>query len=531
VTDLFSSSDTAIFFPRVAQFADRLRGLSFQRRGWLAFGLGVISALAFPPYNFTPLLWLCFPLLVWLVQGAETWWRAAVTGWSFAFGFLALGLYWIAASMFVDIGHFWWAVPLSVAGLPLFFAIDYGVMTAAAWKIGLRGPAGPVIFALCWFIADYGRGHLFTGFPWILVGYAWMPVLPMLQLTSLIGIYGLTLLTLIVVCLPSLMAGRRADIALVIAGCIGLLVCGAWGEVRLLQGKHGIGATYVPDVRIRLVQPNIEPAHKWDAADRDKNFQALLDMTSAPGTKPVTHVIWPETASTFRLSEDPYHRDRIAEHIPAAGAVLTGVIRRAVDDNGKVHVYNSLVAVDGRARIVAGYDKVHLVPYGEYFPYSEITHMRAIANLGMDFDHGDSARTLRVLGLPSFSPLICYEAVFSGDVAERDDRPHFLLNITNDGWYGHTAGPYQHFAIVRVRAIEEGMPLLRAANTGISGVVDAYGRVIARLGISKVGYLDSDLPEELPPTLFVRYGEKPLWALFGCFAVLAFWVRIYRRKS
>ena len=508
-----------------------MRQLSWRNRAALAFLFGVISALAFPPYNLTPLLWICFPVLVWLVQSAETMKRAAITGWCFAFGFLVLGLYWIAASMFVDIGHFWWAVPLSVAGLPLFFALDYAVMTTLAWKIGMRGAPGCVLFALCWFVGEYARGHLFTGFPWISTGYAFTPILPMLQITSVTGINGLSLLTIITACLPALLGDSRKYLPIVLGGFFVLAGCGLWGEGRLQQAAHTYPALTVPDVRLRLVQPNIAQALKWNPAERENNFQHLLELTSKPAIKPITHVVWPETASPYRLAEDDEHRAAIAAHIPAAGSVLTGVIRRALDQEDKLHYYNSLVAIDGRGRMVAGYDKVHLVPYGEYFPFQELLHMRAIANLGMDFDHGDAARSLRVLGLPSFSPLICYEAIFPGDVADREDRPHFLLNITNDGWYGHTAGPYQHFAIVRIRAIEEGMPLLRAANTGISGVVDAYGRVTARLGIGKTGVVDTDLPGALPPTIFSQYGEKPLWVFFAITAAICLFSKIRGREK
>jgi apolipoprotein N-acyltransferase len=201
--------------------------------------------------------------------------------------------------------------------------------------------------------------------------------------------------------------------------------------------------------------------------------------------------------------------------VPPGGSILTGVVSRTIDSKGKLSYYNSLIAIDGRGRVVAGYDKHHLVPYGEYIPFRSILPVRALAGIGVDFSAGPGPETLRVKGLPPFSPFICYEAVFPGEVAPRDDRPGFLLNVTNDGWYGRTAGPYQHFAIARVRAIEEGLPIVRAANTGISGVVDAYGRIQAKLGLAKSGFIDSDLPAPLPPTLFTKMGELLAWFLFG----------------
>jgi apolipoprotein N-acyltransferase len=179
-----------------------------------------------------------------------------------------------------------------------------------------------------------------------------------------------------------------------------------------------------------------------------------------------------------------------------------------------MHYYNSLIAIDNKARVIAAYDKFHLVPFGEYMPGRRFIPLRTLANLGLDFTAGDGLHSLHVPNLPPFSPLICYEAIFSGEVVDETDRPAFMLNVTNDGWYGKTAGPYQHFSIVTARAVEEGLPLVRAANNGISGVVDGYGRVVAKLGLGETGFVDAALPQALPPTFFSRYGELSMWGIF-----------------
>ncbi len=497
-------------------------------RALLSFVFGAVSSIAYSPINCFPILWLSFPALVIFMQGVRNAKQGFVIGWCFAFGSMLFSLYWIAASMFVDIAQFWWAVPLAVAGLPAFFAIYYGIAMAATAKFGVRNVSGAILVALLWFLADYARGHVFGGFPWNLEGYTWARVLPALQIVSVIGIYGLTLLTLIAACLPALLVDKnKRNLAVVASSLIlfGLIVL--WGGERL---HHASEAT-VPNVRLRLVQPNTDQAHKWLPDQREKNFQQLLDLSSAPADKPVTHIIWPETAATFYLVEDVEHRLRLAPYVPQGGAIMTGVIRRSEDAAGKLHYYNSLIAIDDHARVVAGYDKVHLVPFGEFMPLRRFVPIPALVNLGLDFSFGDAARSLRVIGLPPFSPLICYEVIFSGDVVDRDDRPQFLMNITNDGWYGRTAGPYQHFANAKFRAVEEGLPLVRAANTGISGVVDAYGRITARLGVGKTGYLDADLPQALEPTFFSRYKEIPLWALFGIATLYVFLSLISGRKA
>lgn len=496
----------------VPGFAQRLGMLAGWRRAGAAFFFGAVSVLAFPPMSFFPVLWLCFPALIFLLQGTVTIRQAFITGWCFAFGCFLFGFYWIAAAMFVDIGQFWWAVPLAVAGLPAFFAIYYGVALAVARRIGLNGVSGIIVFSLMWFLADYARGHVFGGFPWNLEGYVWTRALPVLQITSIIGVYGLTLLTLCATALFALFNdGRHKHHCLAASGVILFSLIALGGEWRLSQDSGAV----VPNVHLRIVQPNINQAHKWDADGRERNLQQLLDLSSAPGKRLPTHIIWPETAATFYLTEDPVHRRVIAAHIPQDGAILTGVIRRSQDADGTAHYYNSLIVVDGKSNIVADYDKFHLVPFGEYIPMRSFLPIRTLANLGLDFTAGDGLHSLRVSGLPPFSPLICYEAIFSGAVEDTADRPGFLVNITNDGWYGNTTGPYQHFATVRVRAIEEGLPLVRAANTGISGVVDAYGRIVTRIGLGKSDFADADLPQAIAPTFFSHYGEGPLWVMCG----------------
>jgi apolipoprotein N-acyltransferase len=515
-----------VSFPAAtAQWIEARSALSGWRRCLIAFAFGFAGALAFPPTNFLPVLAVSFPALIVLLRGTRGMLGAFATGWSFAFGYFLLGLYWIAASMFVDIKEFWWAVPLAVAGLPAACGMYYGIAAAVARRVGLQGAAGVLSFALIWFLADYARGHVLTGFPWNIEGYAWSDFLPMLQVASLTGVYGLTLLTLLLAVVPLLLLdGGKVSRAVGVAVVVLTFFAVVWGGARLAA------APFAPtSMRLRIVQPNVGQAHKWDVSKRDVNFQQLLDMTSAPTDKKPALVIWPETASTYYLEEDIDHRRAVAASLPEGSIVLTGVIRRYLTNDGVLHYGNSLIAIDRSGRIAVNYDKVHLVPFGEYIPFRSIFPGRTLVNLGVDFTAGPGLRTLHIDGLPAFSPLVCYEAIFPGEVARRDDRPQLLINVTNDGWYGNTAGPYQHFAAAQMRAIEEGLPLVRSANTGISGVVDAYGRVVVALGLGKTGSIDTDLPSALSPTLFVRYGDGVVWILFGVCAVLFGALRLTRR--
>jgi apolipoprotein N-acyltransferase len=503
---------------KISSLGAYLRQVSGWKRLLAAFAFGSSMALTMPPFNFFPLLWVCLPALILLLQGTRNSRQAFFTGWAFAFGFFVFGLYWIAAAMFVDIKRFWWAVPLSIAGLPAYLAIYYGIAGALARRIGLSGVKGAVLFGLLYFLAEYARGHLLTGFPWILLGYAWSGTLPVLQSTSLIGIYGLTLITAVAACLPASAGNKSKPACAAIAASLVLFtVLAAWGEFRLKTTE--IETT--PGVYLRLVQPNIDQADKWVRDEREPHLKELIDLSSAAAEKPVTHIFWPETASPFYLSEDGLHREEIAAHIPAAASIITGVIQRDVDEGGNLHYYNSLVALNGQGRLVASYDKAHLVPFGEFMPLRKYIPLKTIAASDTDFSSGSGPRSLRVLGLPLFSPLICYEVIFSGAVVDPKDRPAFMVNLTNDGWYKRTTGPYQHFAIARVRAIEEGMPLIRVANTGISGVIDPLGRVVKKLGLGRQGFIDSELPEPLPPTLFAQWKEAFVWIAFFIFLALS----------
>ena len=503
-------------------WASHLRALRGGRRYGTAILYGAVAALAFPPFNALAGLWFCFPALVFLLQGTEKLRQAFAIGWCFSFGLLTVSFYWIADSMFVDIGQYWWVVPLAVTGLPAFFGFYYGLATLAARRWGVLHADGILLLGLLWFAADYARGHLFTGFPWDVTGYVWATILPVVQITSVIGVYGLGLLTLIAVLLPAALGWR--GIALGLAVFIGLA---AWGQERLSHASDAI----VPNVRLRLVQADTDQASKWRQDVSEKHFDQLLDTTFPPDAKPVTHVIWPETAIAFFLTDDPERRREIAARMPQGTLLLTGIVRQRLESDGTTRYYNALIALDDHGRVVAGYDKTHLVPFGEYIPFRSRIPIPAIAGMGTDFSAGDGLQTLRVAGLPPFSPLICYEAIFSGEVTA-DERPAFLLNVTNDAWYEHTTGPYQHFAIARVRAIEEGLPLVRVANKGLVAVVDSYGRIKTQLGWDRASFVDSDLPQALkPPPLFPLYGREILAGMVAFLFVIVFSLGWKRRRT
>jgi apolipoprotein N-acyltransferase len=519
------------------RFASWLGELAGWRRYLVAFLLGALAAAALPPVDVVPLLFLSFSGLVWLAGGCRRPREAFFLGWSFGFGFFVAGLYWIAVSLFTDIAAFWWALPFAVGGLPALFAIYTGLALLVYQRIAPRGASRALVLAALWTVAEWLRGHLFTGLPWNLVGYAWSGGFPgataVLQTASTTGIYGLSLLTVVAAALPASLGDppigttRARRIMPAVAALLLLAALGASGMLRLA----GPPAGDVPNVVLRLVQPAIPQTLKWDPKVRESNFERLLTLSASPGLDRVTDIIWPEAAATYFLGRDALHRQAIAALAPPSGLVITGTLRTDPPPEEPHHVWNSLLAIDGKGDIVATYDKVHLVPFGEYMPLSSILPLKKLTAGSVDLSAGDDHRSIELPGLPSAGPLICYEVIFPGEVVAPGHRPAWLLNVTNDAWFGFSSGPFQHFAIARTRAVEEGLPLVRAANNGISGVIDPYGRVVRRLGLDDIGVVDSALPKSLPPTIYSRVGDAIFLALLVICLVPALGTTLLRGRN
>ncbi len=504
----------------LAGIAARLAALTGWRRAAAAWMLGAIATLAMPPVGAAPVLVLVFPPLVWLLDGVRTRFGAFAAGWWFGFGYLLVGLYWVGVALTVDLERFFWFLPLATAALPAGLAVFAGLAVLVYRQLPVAGVGRPVGFALCWALAEWLRGHILTGFPWNLVGYTWVDWLPVIQSVSVIGIYGLSLLTVLAASLPAAMIDRegnwsRAGLAATVAALALFGAIAAAGAVRLA----GTETAFHSDVRLRLVQPNIRQADKWDPEQWVANFRLHLDLSAARGGAPVTHVVWPETAVTSLLGQDEAARRAIGSVTPPGSVTITGAPRGAPPGEPPQY-WNSLFAIGGDGTVVAAYDKFHLVPFGEYMPLRDVLPIDRVVPGEFDYSAGPGPETLELPGLPPVSPLICYEAIFPGEVtAPHGPRPQWLLNITNDAWYGETAGPHQHFAIARTRAVEEGLPLVRVATTGISGVVDSHGRLTARLGLGQRGVVDALLPVDLgAPTIYSRWGDSAFWFVWATMA-------------
>jgi apolipoprotein N-acyltransferase len=498
------------------------------QRALIAFVAGAVGALAMPPFGFWPALAASFVPAVWLIDGsaagerysrAGTLWRAAAAGWFWGFGYFVAGLWWLGAAFLVQAEEFAYLLPFGVVGLPAVLAIFPAAGFALARALWSRGVARLFAFAFGLSVSEWLRGHLFTGFPWNLPGMALGQSLTLMQAASLVGVYGLTLLAVLLFAAPATLAtedtrfARWSPAAVAAALFLALASFGTW---RLSAEPP----PPVAGVRMRLVQPNIAQDAKFGPAQGPeilRGYLELSDRSTSPtttGLRDVTHLIWPESAFPFILHREAAALSEIAHGLPRGGVLITGAAR--MDDplpgESGWRYFNSIQAVTDTGAIVATYDKVHLVPFGEYVPsFVETTlrdlGLRQFVAIPGGFSAGSRHALLRVPGLPSAAATICYEAVFPDETLPTGPRPGLILNVTNDGWFGDTPGPRQHFAQAQLRAVETGLPLVRAANTGISAVVDAYGRVVHSLPVGQAGVIDSSLPGVANPTFFSKFGN------------------------
>lgn len=480
-------------------FAD----LAEWRRYATMAGLGALATLALPPLYLFPILHLAFAGLVWALPVGLRWRTAFFTGWWFGMGYFVSSLYWIGFAPVTYSLDLIWVLPFALVGLPILLSVFHGIAALLASLRKADNLHRALMLALAWGATEWLRGKILTGFPWNLVGYGWLGSDAMAQSASVFGMYGVTLLAVTAASLTAGIAGgpaRRRWLSLGLAVAIPLFAWAA-GMVRI-AGAPPPEDNMVPGVGLRLVQANIPQHEKWDRRYLRRNFDLQMSLSVADRPDWITHIIWPETAATVDLSNSVEARKALASIVPPGGLLLTGTPRRERSPN---RIWNAMVAVDGSANIAAVFDKFHLVPFGEYMPLRAILPFDKITPGALDFSAGPGPQTLDLKGLPPVSPLICYEAIFPGETVAASRRPGWLLNLTNDAWYGNTAGPHQHLAITRARAIEEGLPLVRSANTGISAVFDSFGREVARIGLSRQGVMDTGLPKAARnPTVYAR---------------------------
>ena len=490
----------------------------------IAFALGAAAACGFAPLEFWPLSLLCLAGLTLLVDQADDLRRATCLGWWFGLGNFCLGLNWIATAFTYQAAMPAWLGWVSVFLLSLYLAIFPALAAGFAWLFSRdKSFTLPFFFAAAWIAGELLRASVFTGFPWNPLAAIWAPVWPIRGLTAYIGTYGLSGLTMLFASMAWLaLTSRKAQIAVAGVSVIGI------ASVLLFPPKFPLKESLL---LLHVVQPNIGQERKWDEAQSADNYHRLTSLSGKPGPRPRL-LLWPEVAVPALLEQDPLARIAIASLLGPHDEMLLGAQAIKFDAQGNpVAASNSTFGLDPYAHLLGRYDKAHLVPFGEYLPMRPVLSYLGLSRLApgdMDFDAGPGPRDILVPGVGKVGIQICYEIVFSGHVVDRADRPLFIFNPSNDAWFGRW-GPPQHLAQARLRATEEGLPVVRSTPTGISAVIDADGRVLASLPWRTPGAIELPLPSAHAPTLFARYGNILPWLLVLFLGAIGFASR--RRAS
>jgi apolipoprotein N-acyltransferase len=528
--NVFLSLADSTVMPRASILASLVEGVILScgwRRRAVAFVSGAAGALALPPFSLFALIAVPLTIAVWLIDGSHergsgrpliASMRAAFgAGWWMGFGYFLAGLWWIGAAFLVEADKFAWALPLGVVALPAVLAVFPAAGFAIARALWSPGPARVFALAFGLGLTEWARGLLFTGFPWNDLGMALGSNLALAQIASIVGLHGLTILTIAIFAAPATLwrdGDGRLNLAPAGFALLALALIAIFGAFRLTAPASAT----LPGVKLRLIQPNVAQNTSFSPENRDPILRRYFDLSeraTAPdrsGVRDVTHLIWPESAFPFILSRDRQALADIGRSLGSGATLITGAARLEVDGSRPLY-YNSIEIVGRGGLSAERYDKRHLVPFGEYVPFESIlekAHIAQFVDVPGGFEPGAGSRVLRIPGLPDAMPLVCYEAIFPieiGDLFSGAERPRWLLNLTDDAWFGETPGPYQHFAQARLRAIELGAPLVRDANSGISAVLDGFGREIVAAPLGAEGVLDAELPEALAPTWQSRLGS------------------------
>ncbi len=470
-------------------------------KGWgqlvLAVLGGGILALINAPFSFAPALFFGIPLLFLLHKNAPTRRRAAAIGWFAGLGYFGLTFVWIVEPFMVDAARHAWIAPFALIAMAGGFALYWSV----AFGFAMRG--GCLSFAACWACAELIRAYLFTGFPWAMIGYGWLET-PVAQVASIVGPHGLTFLTILaIVLMADLLTHNYRNARLGIALVLGLLISGLALDQRSVPSRED-------PVIVRLVQPNAAQSLKWLPEFAEVFFERQLELSASPANILPDVTIWPETAVAFIAQERPDLVTRMIDSGNGASLIFGSRLR---DENG--NWYNGMHILDPNGYVIDTYAKHHLVPFGEFVPLPWLLKLVGLSAMtGTGWTPGEGKRIIEPLDIPAFLVMICYETIFPQNAMIFGERPEWLVQITNDAWYGKFSGPYQHLDLARQRAIEQGLPLARAANTGVSAMIDPKGNVVDSLDLNRTGYIDTELPGAFATTIYARTGDLPIIFIF-----------------
>lgn len=504
----------------------------FRNRLLIAFLAGSSCALAFAPFYFFIAAVISLSIFYFLLENCDKK-SAAKVGFFYGFGYFLAGTCWISISLLVDAEKFAWLIPFALILIPSTLAI-YFLLFAVSYKFFVKKfyltkiHQRILAFTFFWLIFEILRSYLFSGFPWNLLGYIWMFDVIFAQSANIFAVYGLSGLAVLTCLFPILFLKltphfltKKPFSEISFSDKIFAVILFLLFSANLIYGYCRIDdkkIIYDEKTKIRLVQGNVKQEMKWDVSEKYRNFIKHIELTNSQDIDGVKVVIWSETSVPYVIDEDSDELLRkLHLAVPNDGLLITGALRINYTDDSKSKisdVWNSIFTIN-KSGVVDHYDKHHLVPFGEYVPLQKFfPFIEKITDGAIGFSKGEGVKTV-LTPYFSFSPLVCYEAIFPDEVVNRRSRPDLLVNLTNDAWFGNSSGPYQHFDMVRMRAIEQGISLARVANTGISGFIDPFGRVVFRINLNHIGIFDINLIKKLAPTVYYNYGFLPLILLLS----------------
>lgn len=472
-----------------------------------ALGCGMLLSTALPPFYQLWAAFIAFSFCLFLCSKVEKNHSLAAIGYWFGFGYFALGFYWIGNALLVDIERTGWLYPITLLLNGAFFGV-FTVLPFMLTKCVRPLLLKILILAAAWCLCEWLRGFLLTGFPWNPLSsvLAFNPSL--LQTLTWWGTYGLSAILVIIFSLPAiwLVCPNYKSLASIIVSVVLLLFIWQHGHCVI---SHRPQINDGRSIMVRLVQPSIPQSLKWDRNILEQNLKEYVELSHSADSSYVDFTVWGETAVPFDITYDESHRKQVRNASPRYGHLITGFLRYEPVD-GRYRPYNSFVVINRKGEIGGIYDKSHLVPFGEYIPFRQYLPdwVKPVANTISEFGRGKQYDTIKIDGYPEFAPLICYEIIFSDEIVRKENKPKWAVVLTNDGWYGLSSGPYQHLVAAQMRAVEEGISIVRSANNGISAVINPYGEITAQIPLDVRDSIDATIkPDEARQTLFGHYGN------------------------
>lgn len=513
-----------------------LRQIKNILRAWpklTVFGLGMLLASALPPYHQFWAVFASFSGALYLCYHCERKRSLAALGYWFGFAYFAFGLQWIGNALLIDAEKTGWLYPVALIAGGAFFGL-FTILPFVLTSLSKNIYAKILLFASGWFLfAEWLRGFILTGFPWNPVSstLAFRPAL--IQTVSVWGTYGLSMVLIIIAALPViwLLKPTSKNLFSIAASFVLIMILWGYGDYILLYKIQDISEE--KSIMIRLVQPSIAQSMKWDKNQLEKNLKQYVDMSIEEDNSHIDFVVWGETASPFDLTYDKFHKRQIIKAVPKYGYLISGFLRYE-NEGSRLVPYNSFAVMDPSGNIADFYDKSHLVPFGEYIPFRDYVpqKIRPLTNTISEFGRGEKYQTIQIAEYPEFAPLICYEIIFSGQIIQKQNKPKWMILLTNDGWYGISSGPYQHLVAAQMRAVEEGISIVRSANSGISAVITPYGQILGRIELGQRGISDVALKTDLAhPTLFGKYGNIIPLIMSILLLMIGLSGRFYRSKD